>query len=79
MPPSSDDHLQHLEEIVAYLDGELSAEESARVEQRLASDESYRQQLQSIERAWLALDQLAAPALAYTALSAFLRFTPSRG
>lgn len=58
MPPSSDDHLQRLEEIVAYLDGELSAEESARVEQRLASDESYRQQLQSIERAWLALDQL---------------------
>ena len=58
MPPSSDDHLQRLEEIVAYLDGELSAEESARVEQRLASDEEYRQQLQSIERAWLALDQL---------------------
>ena len=58
MPPSSDDHLQRLEEIVAYLDGELSPEESARVEQRLASDESYRQQLQSIERAWLALDQL---------------------
>ena len=58
MPPSSDDHLQRLEEIVAYLDGELSPEESARVEQRLAADESYRQQLQSIERAWLALDQL---------------------
>ncbi|MBA4104225.1 MAG: hypothetical protein C0485_00575 [Pirellula sp.] len=58
MPPSSDDHLQRLEEIVAYLDGELSVEESARVEQRLASDEEYRQQLQSIERAWLALDQL---------------------
>lgn len=58
MPPSSDDSMQRLEEIVAYLDGELSAEESARVEQRLASDESYRQQLQSIERAWLALDQL---------------------
>ena len=58
MPPSFDDYLQRLEEIVAYLDGELSPEESARVEQRLASDESYRQQLQSIERAWLALDQL---------------------
>ena len=58
MPPSPDDHLQRLEEIVAYLDGELSPEESARVEQQLASDESYRQQLQSIERAWLALDQL---------------------
>lgn len=58
MPPSSDDNLQRLEEIVAYLDGELSPEESARVEQRLASDEAYRRQLQSIERAWLALDQL---------------------
>ncbi|MBL9164110.1 MAG: hypothetical protein JNL18_15380 [Planctomycetaceae bacterium] len=58
MPSSSDDYLQRLEEIVAYLDGELSPEESARVEQRLAADENYRQQLQSIERAWLALDQL---------------------
>lgn len=27
---------------------------------------------------WLSLEQLEAPALAYTALSAFLRFTPSR-
>jgi hypothetical protein len=49
---------QRLEEIVAYLDGELSAEESARVERRLASDESYRQQLQGVERAWKALDEL---------------------
>jgi hypothetical protein len=47
-----------LEEIVAYLDGELPADESARVERRLASDESYRQQLQSVERAWAALDEL---------------------
>src|SRR5215207_4761082 len=58
MPSPSNDNLQRLEEIVAYLDGELSPEESARVEQRMASDESYRRQLQSIERAWLALDQL---------------------
>src|SRR5215213_2456893 len=58
MPPSSDDNLQRLEEIVAYLDGELSPEESARVERRLASDESYRQQLQGVERAWKALDEL---------------------
>lgn len=58
MPPSSDDNVERLEEIVAYLDGELSPEESARVEQRLASDESYRRQLQSIERAWHALDEL---------------------
>jgi hypothetical protein len=49
---------ERLEEIVAYLDGELSPEESARVERRLAADESYRQQLQGIERAWKALDEL---------------------
>ena len=33
---------QQLEEIVAYLDGELSGEECARVERRLASDEDFR-------------------------------------
>jgi len=47
-----------LERIVAYLDGELSAEESAQVEQQLAADEQFRQQLQGAERAWAALDQL---------------------
>src|SRR5262245_53067800 len=52
---------QRLEEIVAYLDGELSPEESARIERRLASDESYRQQLQGVERAWKALDELQMP------------------
>ena len=58
MPLPSDNDEQRLEEIVAYLDGELSPEESARVEQRLASDEGYRRQLQSIERTWHALDEL---------------------
>src|SRR5262245_30531312 len=58
MPPSHDSAEQQLEEIVAYLDGELSGDESARVERRLASDEDYRQQLQSVERAWTALDDL---------------------
>ena len=57
--PNADE--QRLEEIVAYLDGELSPEESARVERRLASDESYRQQLQGVERAWKALDELPLP------------------
>jgi hypothetical protein len=51
-------NLERLEEIVAYLDGELSPSECARVEQRLASDEAFRQQLQGIERAWKALDEL---------------------
>jgi len=49
---------ERMEEIVSYLDGELSGEESARVEQRLAADEGFRQELQSIERAWAALDEL---------------------
>lgn len=49
---------QQLERIVAYLDGELSSEESAQVEQRLATDESFRQELQGAERAWTALDEL---------------------
>ena len=49
---------QQLERIVAYLDGELSAEESAQVEQQLASDEQFRQVLHSAERTWRALDDL---------------------
>ena len=57
---SSDDNSQQLEEIVAYLDGELSPQESAQVERRLAADETYRQKLQSMERAWAALDELPA-------------------
>ncbi len=52
---------QQLERIVAYLDGELSAEESAQVEQQLASDEQFRRELQSAQRAWSALDQLPMP------------------
>jgi hypothetical protein len=58
MASTPDNDEQRLEEIVAYLDGELSPEECARVEQRLASDEAYRQQLQSMERAWHALSEL---------------------
>jgi len=49
---------QQLEQIVAYLDGELTAEESAQVEQRLAADKTFRQELQGAQRAWTALDEL---------------------
>lgn len=52
------DNNPQLERIVAYLDGELSPEESAQVEQLLASDEQFRQQLQGMERTWSALDEL---------------------
>jgi hypothetical protein len=58
MSQPSDVHEQDLEEIVAYLDGELSGEDCARVERRLASDEVYRQELQSVERTWTVLDEL---------------------
>ena len=60
IPPKSDGNSDRIEQIVAYLDGELSAEESAQVEQQLASDEHYRQELQSMDRAWSALDLLPA-------------------
>ena len=46
------------EQLVAYLDGELPAEEVRQVEQRLRSDEPFRRQLQGLERAWNALDEL---------------------
>lgn len=49
---------ERLEQIVAYLDGELPPGESAEVEQRLAADEAFRRELQAMERAWTALDQL---------------------
>jgi hypothetical protein len=49
------------DEIVAYLDGELPPEQCRRVENRLATDEEYRQQLHELDRAWDALDVLPAP------------------
>src|SRR3954464_180698 len=49
------------EEIVAYLDGELPPQDCRRVENRLATDEGYRQDLHELDRAWEALDMLPAP------------------
>jgi hypothetical protein len=46
------------DDLVAYLDGELSAEECRRVERRLASDADYRRRLTELEQAWTALDAL---------------------
>ena len=48
------------EELVAYLDGELSPDECRRVEERLAGDADYRQQLRDLDQAWEALDALPA-------------------
>jgi hypothetical protein len=46
------------DELVAYLDGELSADAAHRVEQRLATDDAYRQQLGELDQAWSALEVL---------------------
>ena len=46
------------DELVAYLDGELSADECRRVERRLASDADYRRRLTELEQAWSALEAL---------------------
>jgi hypothetical protein len=48
------------DELVAYLDGELGPEECRRVEERLAADAQYRQQLRELDLAWEALDVLPA-------------------
>ena len=46
------------EQLVAYLDGELDADESRRIEEALASDPKVRDQLQQLERSWELMDRL---------------------
>jgi hypothetical protein len=46
------------DDLVAYLDGELAPDDCRRVEQRLATDADYRQQLRDLDQAWEALDSL---------------------
>lgn len=46
------------EELVAYLDGELAADEQVRVERRLADDPAFRARLAQLQRAWDLLDAL---------------------
>jgi len=48
------------DELVAYLDGELPPADCRRVENRLATDEDYRQQMHELDQAWEALDALPA-------------------
>jgi anti-sigma factor RsiW len=55
-PISEADPIQ--EELVAYLDGELDAEASQRVERRLAEDAQYRQRLHDLQQTWDLLDHL---------------------
>ena len=58
--PSSPDQPDIIlgEELTAYLDGELSREESEQLEQRLSEQEHVRSELQRFDRVWNALDQL---------------------
>lgn len=46
------------DELTAYLDGELDAESVRKVEQRLARDADYRNELHKLERTWDLLDGL---------------------
>ena len=50
-----------LEELVAYLDGELPSEQKQQVEQRLSQDEPYRARLQELQAVWDVLDYLPPP------------------
>ena len=49
-----------IEELTAYLDGELDQESIERVESRLGSDPEYRNEMQGLQRTWDLLDQLPA-------------------
>lgn len=49
---------QTLEELTAYLDGELDAVAVRQVEDRLAADPAYRDELTRLQRAWDLLDRL---------------------
>lgn len=55
---SHDEQEDWHDELVAYLDGEVSTEERERIEQRLTDDDAYRSQLVELERSWRLLDRL---------------------
>ena len=58
----ANDETQLREELVAYLDGELDAEQSQRIEQRAAAEPNARRMLEELDRTWHMLDELDAPA-----------------
>lgn len=57
-PESTPREEEVVEQLVAYLDGELGESQSARIEQRLSEDDQYRLRLQQLQRAWDLLDLL---------------------
>ena len=56
------DSAQLREELVSYLDGELDAEQSRRIEERAAAEPDARRMLEELDRTWHMLDALDAPA-----------------
>jgi anti-sigma factor RsiW len=56
---TSTDH----EQLVAYLDGELTPHEAQQVERRLSQDDAFRQLLRGLQEAWDLLDELPQPTL----------------
>ncbi len=48
------------EQLVAYLDGELDAETSRQIEERLSEDPALRERLNALDRTWHVLDELEA-------------------
>jgi anti-sigma factor RsiW len=56
MPEDRDHGLE--EQLVSYLDGELEADETRRVEEALSGDPRVRQELRQLERSWQLLDEL---------------------
>ena len=58
----ANDEAQLREELVAYLDGELDAEQSRRIEQRAAVEPDARRMLEELDRTWHMLDELDSPA-----------------
>lgn len=58
MNVSDADRTAMLEQLNAYLDGELPADESRRVEERLAADAAWAAELKRLQRAWDLLDRL---------------------
>lgn len=55
---SPTDSVVACDELVAYLDGELSPDEEARVIRRLTEEPAYQQRLAQLQRAWDLLDTL---------------------
>ena len=56
--PVSESAQRDDDSLVAYLDGELDDAETARIEQRLASEPALRTRLQDLQRTWDLLDSL---------------------